>query len=228
MTLVLPAQRQYGNFRGQPRWLADFTSAGVNLVRTPALLDPTVFNDYASVVVTTTAIAAIGATSVAISALAQGPTPVDNVVLSAGNVVIPSGTSLSFGGGKFARLTADAILGATTLTVAALPTALASGDVARYNPLGGNTKYLPSGLLVGRTITERDAGTPFGVADVVTPDDEIFLTRFDLADANRDSGVELVKHGATIKENYLPDWASYTTAMKTWLRANYNCIVGVD
>lgn len=228
MPLTLPAQRHSGNLRAQPRWLAEFTARDQNLMAMPALLDPSAFNDYASIVITVGANAAIGATAITIAALEQGPGYVDDVALSAGNVVLRSGTVLSFGGAKFARLTADAIVGATSLTVAAIPTALVTGDVARYNPLGSDVKYLPSGLLVGRTIVERDAGTAFGVADVVTPDDEIFLTRFDVADANTDSGIELVKHHTTIKENYLPDWSAYTSGMKTWLRANYNCIVGVD
>lgn len=43
---------------------------------------------------------------------------------------IPSGTVLSFGGAKFARLTAPAAAGAVALTVAALPTALVDNDLA--------------------------------------------------------------------------------------------------
>jgi hypothetical protein len=45
---------------------------------------------------------------------------------------IPSGTVLDFGTNKFARLTANAAAGATSLTVAAIPKALAGGETATY------------------------------------------------------------------------------------------------
>lgn len=78
------------------------------------------FGKIASVTVTVSAPAIATATSISVNAL-SGP--------------LPSGTVLDFGGGKFARLTAAAAAGATSLTVSALPTALAGGETATY--LGG-------------------------------------------------------------------------------------------
>ena len=80
------------------------------------------FGQVASVVATVgVAGAAQNATTIPVAAL-SGP--------------IPSGATLDFGTNKFARLTANAAAGATSLTVAAIPTALVSGDAATY--LGGD------------------------------------------------------------------------------------------
>lgn len=79
------------------------------------------FGQVASVVVTVGPAALAAATSITVTAL-SGP--------------VPTGTVLDFGTNKFARLTANALAGATTLTVAALPTALAGGETATY--LGGD------------------------------------------------------------------------------------------
>lgn len=75
------------------------------------------FGDYAPVTVTVSASALAAATSISVTAL-TGP--------------IPSGTVLDFGTTKFAVLTANAAAGATTLTVRALPTALAGSEVATF------------------------------------------------------------------------------------------------
>jgi hypothetical protein len=228
MPQTLYAGQTNGNFLAAPRWLAEFTGRD-SIIPTPALIDPTAFNDYAGVTaVVGAAGAAANATSIPVAALTQGPTVVAPTAVI-GNVVIPAGANLYFGGAKkLARVTVDAKIGDTAITVEALPTALVSGDTARYNSVNPNGKYLPGGLLVGRTFAERDAGTPYGVADVVTPDDQIFLTVFDISDANKDAGIELLRHNMTVKENYLPDWASYTSGMKTVLRARYRCITGTD
>lgn len=210
-----------GNQRMGPRWLADFGSRDHLLVY-PAKLDPAGFRNRAGVQVRVAAIAAIGATSITIDALASGDV---SVTLASGNVLIPAGTVLDFGGAKFARLTADAVAGATTLTVAALVTALAVGDRAVYSLSG--RKLISSGSFVGRTYAERDAMTPFGAW--ATGDDEVSLTLFDsVAKDTLSVDVELVRPGSIIKENYLPDWPVLTGGEKTALRANFRCITGVD
>jgi hypothetical protein len=87
---------------------------------------------------------------VGVAGAAQNATSVPVAALSA---AIPNGTTLDFGGAKFARLTAAAAAGATALTVAALVTALVSGDTATYagTPGAGN-KVLKSGTVVGELL----------------------------------------------------------------------------
>jgi hypothetical protein len=74
---------------------------------------------------------------------------------------IPSGTDLDFGGKKFARTTAAAAAGATSLTVSAIPTALVSGDAATYQG-GERSLLITADAAVGATaIAVEDA--PFAV-----------------------------------------------------------------
>lgn len=82
--------------------------------------------------VTTTAAAAIGATTIAVEAL---------------DYAIPSGTILDFTGpGEFALLTADAAAGATSLTVEALDADIESGDTATAPAIAGEgDKVIPAG-----------------------------------------------------------------------------------
>ena len=179
-------------------------------------------NSSNAIVVTASANAAANATSITISALTD-----NNSATPAGTVLIPVGRILDFTGtGKFALLTADAVKGATSLTVEALPQALTSNDVAYHNP--NKSRFVQSGILVGRTIAERDASVGYGPADVTTPDDEIHLLYFDVNNVLDDNEAELymAKAGNVVYENLLPNWTSFTTAQKTWLRANYTCIKG--
>jgi hypothetical protein len=73
---------------------------------------------FAHTVTVATGGAAVNATSVPVSAL-----PTD----------MPSGTILTFTGGKTATLTADALKDAVSLAVQSLPAALIAGDTARYS-----------------------------------------------------------------------------------------------
>lgn len=114
----------------------------------------------------------------------------------------------------------------------------AGDDIDRLNVLPGgallnissiptNTegkKYIQSGTLLGRTFTERAAGTGFGIADVAT-DEEIYLLMFDVQDAADNDEIELYRHNRLVYENSLPGWAAMPAAQKTWIRANYECIV---
>lgn len=155
--------------------------------------------------------AAIGATSIPVT-----PTLTDNV---------PSGTILSFGAGKFARLTAPATTGATILTVEALPASLAAGNMAYYSATGRKT--IESGTLVGRTYAERDAG--IGYSPWSATDEEAHLLFFDVHDVTTDNECELYmsKAGSVVYENLLPNWTNLPTAQKTFIRQNYNCLVGI-
>ena len=198
-----------------PRWAGDFITPD-RLIPGGAKFDPSalVRDDEVVVVVGTGAIAT--ATSVPVDAL-TGP--------------VPSGTTLHFGTNKYATLSADAAAGATSITVLAIPTALVDNDSATYN--GSVTLELESGTLVGRTIAERDAGTPYGLAG--DSDDEIFLVAFPRdAEHTDDDGnidIELYRHYNVVKENYLPgsdDLSHLSATLKTYVRAHYTCIVGFE
>lgn len=62
-------------------------------------------------------------------------------------VAVPSGTTLDFGtGGEFARTTAAAAAGATSIPVTALPEALEGGEVATVK--GSGDKVVPAGTVM--------------------------------------------------------------------------------
>lgn len=182
-----------------------------NLLPQPARVDAAQFDAFGSVRVTVGAAgAAQGATSIPVAALSGA---------------IPSGTVLRFSADEFATLSASAAAGATSLAVEALVNALESGDVAIYPGTNGK-KFVPAGTAIGRTISERDAGTNYGPA--TDTDDEIYLTGFEVIDANINPDVELVRHNTPIKENYLTGFAGYSTNLKTKLRSLYQMIRGVN
>jgi hypothetical protein len=192
-----------------PVWMGDFPGRE-SILPVPVKLNADAFIAEDGVVVV------VGAAGAAANATAV---PVDALTKK-----IPSGTVLDFGAKKFARLTAEALAGATSLTVSALATALVDDDTATYKGLG--LKHVPSGTLIGRTFAERDAGDAWGPA-VVASDDEIFLTARDVADATKNNDTELYRHNRTVKENFLPNWSTLPTGDKTKIRALYTCIVGV-
>lgn len=104
----------------------DWANVGNEYRTTPGLA-------IVNVTVASSAIAT--ATSVSVNAL-SGP--------------IPSGTTISLGTNKFMRLTADAAAGATSLTVAALPTALAGAETGVYaGTAGSGNKVIKAGTPVG-------------------------------------------------------------------------------
>lgn len=200
-----------GNTKSAPRWAGDF-GGREHIMPFPARLAAAQFNKPDAVVVTVGAAGALAAAEeVPVDAL-SGP--------------IPSGTVLSFGGDKFARLTANAAKGVVALAVAALPTALVDDDTATYPGAATSVKTVPSGTPVGRTFAERDAKAAFGPADA--NDDEFFLSYFDVYDADKEADVELYRPGSLVKENYLPNWDMLSDALKAKIRAVYRCITGTD
>lgn len=191
-------------------WIGDFLDRE-HLIAGGAKLDPAqFFGERAVRPVVGAAGAAQGATSVPVAALTGA---------------IPSGTTLDFGGAKFARLTAAAAAGATALTVAALPTALVSGDTATYLP-AGSYKTVPSGTVVGRTFTERDANTAYGPA--ADADDEVYIVVFDVTDVATNNDVTLYRPGSVVKENLLATFAALSSTLKAKIRANYLCVKGAN
>ena len=192
---------------GSPRWAGDYLG-GHALVPGPFKVDESQFTALDAVRVETTAISAVDDTSLDVVAL-SGP--------------IPAGTILDFGGKKLARTSAAAAAGAVAIAVDALGTALADGDIATY--AGTEGKYIPSGTPVGRTTAERDAGDGFGPADA--DDDEIFLSAFDIDDADENNDLELYRHNHQVFENYLPVVpADMATGLEAVLRGLYHMTLG--
>lgn len=201
-------QTSIGPTKTSPVWTNDYLDRE-HLVPGGAKVDPTQFFAADSVVVVTTNAPAAGAVAINVQALSGA---------------IPSGTILDFGGAKFAVLTAAAAAGATALAVRALPTALVIGDTATYP--GIKPKALPGGTVIGRTIAERNASTPFGPA--VAADDDIFIVAFDVSDLTRVNDVELVRPNSVIKENFLPNYSALAAGVLTKLRDKYVCIRGSE
>lgn len=163
--------------------------------------------------------AAVDATTVPIDALT-----LSNPLSKLRGVVIPAGATLDFGGDKFATLTAAASVGATSLTVRALVTALVDNDTATYNG-GEMRKPVASGLFVGRTLAERAANTGFGVPDVSTPDGELFLTAFSVTDALINPDVVLLRHRTKVYEDLLPGWSGLAAPVQAAIRSRYDCLL---
>jgi hypothetical protein len=148
---------------------------------------------------------------------AGGATSVPVAALSA---AIPSGTTLDFGGAKFARLTAPAAIGAVTLTVAALPTALVSGDTATYaGTKGSGNKVLKAGTAVGELLGAGKIGPR-----VLTTNPAVGLLATTAVEndpvASR-SGYGVIA-GGIVYENLLPDAVAgvVPAGIKTELAAN--------
>lgn len=196
--------RDYGQV-GQA-WFGDFGNRE-HLVAGGGQLDTTAnFAAEGDVTVHNTAVANVGATSIAVTALTGA---------------IPSGTALDFGG-VVAVLSAPAAAGATSLSVQPLGEQIPDESDAVYDSLAG-TEVVRAGTIVGRTWTESDAGAPFGPA--ADTDDEIYLTVADV-DLAQGNEVSLVRHGSRIKINFLPTWAGASSALKTKLRAAYETTHG--
>ncbi len=189
-----------------PEWMGDYWSRDT-VMPVPVKLDAAQFNAADAVKVVVTANRAVDAVEVAVTAL-SGP--------------IPSGEVIDLGGKKFVRLTAPAAKNAVSLAVSALATALVTNDTGTYKGVG--KKSVPSGTPIGRTIAERDAGNAWGPA--ADTDDEFYLTTRDLSDLTKDATTEIYRHNKVVKENYLPGWASWATAIKNKTRALYACIGG--
>lgn len=197
------------NQRTAPRWASDWLGDEA-LIPGGAKVDPTAFLPEDAVVVVVGAAGAIAtATSIPVDAL-SGP--------------IPAGTILYFGGEKIAVTSAAVLAGAVTIPVNALPNALVDNDAATYR--GVLPISVPSGTLIGRTYTERDAFTPFGPA--ADADDEVYLLAFDITDVTKNNDADLYRPGRVVKENYLPVFSSLSATLKAKLRTTYVCTIGYN
>lgn len=138
---------------------------------------------------------------------------------------IPAGYILDFGSGEFCSLTRGAMKGVTSIAGVTVAADLEGGESATF-PGVSPRKTIDSGVLVGRTYAERDAGTGFGLATVAS-DDEIFLLAFGVDDANINPDCTLLRHGTLVYEDKLPNWATMTTEQKAAIRSRYDCIKSV-
>lgn len=136
---------------------------------------------------------------------------------------IPATYTLNFGSGEYFTLSTKAEKGATSL-VGTLAADVEGGESATFGGVSG-IKIVKAGTLVGRTYTERDAGTGFGVA--AASDDEIYLLAFDTTDAMVNPECELLRHTTLVRDHLLPDWSSLSSDLKTAVRSRYQCVRGV-
>lgn len=196
-----------------PVWMGDF-GGREHLIAAPMKLDASLFRKPDAVLVKLNGAAAQGATSMTVDAL-TGP--------------VPAGTILRYAVDEYAKTTALAAAGATTVAVEALVNGIEDNDEAWYEGAATTLKSIPSGTPVGRTFTERGTSDLFGPA--ADTDDEFYLTAFEIANADLDPYFVAYRPGSLVKENYLPKWTdalTWTAGMKAKLRAVYQTITGVD
>lgn len=202
----------------RPGFLGDFLSREHVLPGGIKLDASTFYGEDAVKAVVGAAGALANATSVPVAALADA---------------IPSGTLLDFGGKKFARLSAAAAAGATSLAVDAIPTALVSGDTAYYLP-EGTPKRAAAGTPVYIALSDFEAGANGGAqwkycGPGVTPHattDIVRILAFDVTDVDANNDGDILRPGTLIKINHLPEWDNLDAATKVHLRAQYQCTVG--
>lgn len=166
---------------------------------------------------------AAGAAASAVSIPLAGPLLLqsDGSPLFVGQVAIPVGSLIDFGGAKVAIVTANVLRGATTIAVRALPTAIVAADIGLY--MGIAKRNASSGTLVGRTIAERNTGArlePWAIGD-----EDFYLVMWDQELAILEE-VALVRPNTLVKENWLPGWAAMTAPMQAAIRGRYQCILG--
>ncbi|WP_143467743.1 hypothetical protein [Leptolyngbya ohadii] len=96
-------------------------------------------------------------------------------------------------------------------------------NLSQFTPNAQGQVVVPSGTLLGRTYTERAAGTGFGPA--LETDDEIFIVAFQVERGEIDAGVTFVRHQRLVYENKLPGWDGFDADTKAKVRSLYQCIV---
>lgn len=199
---------QTGPTLGTPQWAGDFGSRD-HLVPGPFKLDPARWASQ-TLYAKANGAALAAATSITVDALLTD---------------IPAETVFYFAGTKYARTSAFAAAGATTLAVYALPAGIADNDEA--TSIKNAVITVPSGTLVSRTIAERDAGTGYGPFRDTDPASETFLMFFDSGNF-REWDFEPYRPGSQVYENYLPDWATLTATAKAMVRSRYLSTVAQD
>lgn len=115
-----------------------------------------------------------------------------------------SGTTVAWAGDEFSR---EHVLPGGGMLYAA--------DFAAV-PAHDNRKFVESGILVGRTYAERDAGQGFG--PYAAGDNEVYLLLHDVLDAAVDPSATLYRPGSLVYETKLP---ADTQAQLAVVRANF-------
>lgn len=98
-------------------------------------------------------------------------------------------------------------------------------DAATVTAQADGRKYAASGTVVGRTYAERAANAAWGLA--ADTDDEVFIVTTEVYDAARRNDIEFYRPGKVVKENFLPDFAGLSAAVKAKIRSIYVTEVGV-
>lgn len=152
-----------------------------------------------------------------------------SITVSATPVALPVGTVLDWTGtGEFARLTASADAGATTLSVEALDAAIESGDTATFKVSYSQEKVIPAGTVM----CELSSGKIVPRADRPGSETAIGLLWSTATEAaymaNNDAltGYGVIV-GGVIYETLLPETiTSYKTELETngtsWVWATYS------
>ncbi len=156
-----------------------------------------------------TAAAAAGAVTITVAAIPTALVDADVATVPASSIV--------------ARTTATAAAAATSITVEALAEPILSGDSAIYAGAGSLKKRIPQGTLLGRTYTERDAGTGYG--PYATADDDVHLLAFEVTDVDANPNIELVSHGTKVYENNIPGWTGSSSQFKAAARLAYQTML---
>jgi hypothetical protein len=197
-----------------PRWAKDYRNRE-HVRPGGAKLDATQFprDDSVLVKVNNASGEAVGDTTITVDALSGA---------------VPAGATLRFSNGALVYVTAAAIATATSLTVEALQVALTDNLEAVY--MGTGRVTVGDGTLVGRTYTERDAGTGFGPAadGDVGGSGEAYLLAYTVDDATVNNDCDLYEHGSRVAENHVPGWDSLSTAQKAYIRDKYICTRAAD
>lgn len=203
---------EYSRSSTSARWAGDFIGADT-ILPIPGKIDVPAFDAEGSVqVVVSGAGAAQGATAIPVTGTLSG--------------AIPAGTVLRFSADEFATVNgAGGVAGGNSVPVEALVNALEAADTATYPGTSGR-KYIPSGTVFGRTFAERDANAPWGPA--ADTDDEVYIGTREIYDARQMSDMEFYRPGKVVKENYLPNWANLSAAIKAKIRSVYVTTKGVD
>lgn len=84
-----------------------------------------------------------------------------------------------------------------------------------------------SGILIGRTYAERDAGIGYRPATAanLAALEQFFLLAFPLPDVVESNYAELYMHGNVVYEDKLPGFADLDATLKAKIRDLYACIL---
>jgi hypothetical protein len=183
----------------------DWANVGNRFRRTPGTA-PVVVN-----------VGAAGASASAVSV------PCDALVCdgkATGEVCIPNGTVIWFSAGKFIKLNADAVVGATSLTTLAIPTALVDADVATYpGAPGSGDKVLPAGTVVGELL-----GTGKVSPRVASTNPAVGFLETDAVENDpiaAKSGYGMIV-GGVLYENLLPDASGSPKVLASAIKTELN------